>query len=95
MLRIDLKIIILKIDPISSPFLIESFFMNANIFDMFLFIFQHRLFLFHMILIGILNTLGQIFIYRMVNDFKQHFVPFVLTSRKIFTVLLSIVFYQH
>jgi drug/metabolite transporter (DMT)-like permease len=69
--------------------------MSTNVLDMFLFMIQHRLFAFHMILIGILNTLGQIFIYRMVNDFKQHFVPFVLTSRKILTVVLSIIFYHH
>jgi len=31
----------------------------------------------------------------MINNFKQHVVPFVTTSRKIFTVVLSIVFFQH
>ena len=35
------------------------------------------------------------FVYRMIKQFKQHFVPFVITTRKIFTVGLSIVFYNH
>jgi drug/metabolite transporter (DMT)-like permease len=48
-----------------------------------------------MVLMGVLSTIGQMFVYRMIKQFKQHFVPFVITSRKIFTVALSIVFYQH
>jgi drug/metabolite transporter (DMT)-like permease len=44
---------------------------------------------------GILSTVGQMFVYRMIKQFKQHFVPFVITTRKIFTVGLSIFFYHH
>jgi len=53
------------------------------------------MFLLHMFLMGTLSTIGQMFVYRMIKQFKQHFVPFVITSRKIFTVALSIMFYQH
>ena len=35
------------------------------------------------------------FVYRMIKQFKQHIVPFVITTRKIFTVVISIVFYNH
>lgn len=35
------------------------------------------------------------FVYRMIKQFKQHFVPFVITTRKIFTVGLSIIVYKH
>lgn len=38
---------------------------------------------------------GQFFVYRMIKQFKQHFVPFTISSRKILTVAISIVFYQH
>lgn len=31
----------------------------------------------------------------MIKQFKQHIVPFVITTRKIFTVIISIVFYNH
>lgn len=48
-----------------------------------------------MLAMGILSTLGQIVVYWMIKEFKQHFVPFVITTRKIFTVGLSIIFYSH
>ncbi len=42
-----------------------------------------------------LSAIGQIFVYRMIKQFKQHIVPFVTTTRKIFTVVISIIFYHH
>lgn len=42
-----------------------------------------------------LTGVGQIFVYRMIKQFKQHIVPFVITTRKIFTVVISIVLYNH
>lgn len=53
------------------------------------------MFLLHMSIMGALSAIGQMFVYRMIKQFKQHFVPFVITTRKIFTVALSIVFYHH
>jgi drug/metabolite transporter (DMT)-like permease len=48
-----------------------------------------------MLLVSVLTSVGQIFVYRMIKQFKQHIVPFVITTRKIFTVVLSIVFWGH
>ena len=48
-----------------------------------------------MLLMGVLSTVGQMFVYRMIKQFKQHFPPFVITTRKIFTVVLSIFWYGH
>lgn len=59
------------------------------------FILDHSYFAFHMALMGILSTFGQMFVYRMIKQFKQHFAPFVITTRKIFTVGLSIFWYGH
>lgn len=75
--------------------IIETIFLKISIVDMFVFIAQHRLFLLHLLLMGGLSTLGQMFVYRMIKQFKQHFVPFVITTRKIFTVGLSIFYYHH
>lgn len=47
------------------------------------------------IILSILSTIGQVFVYRMIKQFKQHIVPFVITTRKIFTVVISIIFYGH
>ncbi len=44
---------------------------------------------------AVLTSIGQIFVYRMIKQFKQHIVPFVITTRKIFTVVISIIFYNH
>ena len=48
-----------------------------------------------LLLLSILSGIGQIFVYRIVKEFKQHIVPFVITTRKIFTVVISIVVYKH
>ena len=61
----------------------------------FIFLYQHNKFLINLFLMGFLSTLGQIFVYRMIKQFKQHFVPFVITTRKIFTVGLSILWFGH
>jgi hypothetical protein len=31
----------------------------------------------------------------MIKSFKQHIVPFVITTRKVLTVCISLVFYRH
>ena len=46
-------------------------------------------------LIGLLQVLGQISIYFIVLNFKQHIFPLVSTTRKVFTVLLSIFIFNH
>ena len=63
--------------------------------EMIIFISQHKSILVDMMIIGVLSFLGQIFIYRLVKEFKQHIVPFIITTRKIFTVALSIGYYGH
>jgi len=63
--------------------------------DIVLFMWNHRLLSIHLLLYSLCAFVGQLFVYRMIKQFKQHFVPFVITTRKIFTVGLSIVWYQH
>ena len=35
------------------------------------------------------------FLYYLIKQFKQHVVPFIVTTRKLFTVIISIIFYKH
>lgn len=42
-----------------------------------------------------LSVLGQISIYFIILNFKQHMFPLISTTRKVFTILLSIYIYQH
>ncbi len=44
---------------------------------------------------SVLTFVGQIFVYRMIKQFKQHIVPFVVTTRKIITVGFSLIYFNH
>lgn len=44
---------------------------------------------------SVLTFVGQIFVYRMIKQFKQHIVPFVVTTRKIITVGFSLLYFHH
>ena len=51
--------------------------------------------IFDMLLLGGLQVLGQISIYFVITNFKQHVFPLISTTRKIITVLMSIFVYNH
>jgi len=68
---------------------------TGHFIPMMSFIFEHTRLMIDLLLIGVLSTFGQLFIYRLVKQFKQHIVPFIITTRKIFTVGLSIIYYKH
>lgn len=59
------------------------------------FMWEHPEFTIDLILMSFVSGLGQFFVYRMIKQFKQHFVPFTISSRKILTATISIVFYGH
>jgi drug/metabolite transporter (DMT)-like permease len=44
---------------------------------------------------AILAFIGHIFIYNMIKNFKQHIVPFVITTRKIISVGISMIYFKH
>lgn len=47
------------------------------------------------LVISVLQVVGQISTYYIVFKFKQHIFPLISTTRKMFTVLLSIVIFGH
>jgi uncharacterized membrane protein len=49
----------------------------------------------HMVALSILTFIGQMFVYRLIKEFKQHIVPFVVTTRKILTVGFSLIYFHH
>lgn len=59
------------------------------------FLSTHFFFTVHMVSLGVFSMVGQMFVYNMIKHFKQHIVPFVITTRKIFTVGLSIFYFKH
>jgi UDP-galactose transporter B1 len=48
-----------------------------------------------MLLFSLLNSLGQLAVYKMVNLFKQHIPAFVIATRKCFTVIVNIIIFGH
>ena len=63
--------------------------------DFFYYCLYHPDFVWDLLILSLSAFVGQLFVYRMIKEFKQHMVPFVITTRKIFTVGLSIVYFHH
>ena len=55
----------------------------------------HPLFVVHLLTMASLALIGHIFIYNMIKEFKQHIVPFVITTRKIISVGISMIYFRH
>lgn len=68
---------------------------TGQLFTSYTFATKHPEFVKDIVMTSILTSIGQMFVYRMIKQFKQHIVPFVITTRKIFTVVISIIFYNH
>lgn len=69
--------------------------LKNDIINAIIFCHSHPYVVLDLILIGLLQVLGQISIYFIVLNFKQHIFPLVSTTRKVFTVLLSIFIFNH
>ncbi len=63
--------------------------------DFIIYCIEHMNFTWDMLMVSVLSFVGQLFVYRMIKMFRQHIVPFVTATRKIFTVGLSIVYFKH
>ena len=44
---------------------------------------------------SVMSTIVQMFVYYLIQKFRQHIVPFIITVRKIFSVVLSILWFEH
>ena len=64
-------------------------------FQILAFLLLHPLSLIHLFALGVLSAVGQIVVFWMIKHFRQHIVPFIITTRKITTTLLSILFFHH
>lgn len=45
--------------------------------------------------LSVLNAVGQLFIYKMIKEFRQHVPPFVIAIRKCLTVIVNIIWFHH
>lgn len=56
---------------------------------------EHSELQFDLIYYSILNAIGQLAVYKMIKLFKQHILPFVVATRKCFTVIVNILYFGH
>lgn len=70
-------------------------FIDQSFFPFFDFIRDYPSAIKDIIIVGVLQVIGQISIYYVVANFKQHVFPLISTTRKIITVLVSIFYYGH
>ena len=59
------------------------------------FCYRHPAVIVDLLLVSVLQVVGQISIYYVVGNFKQHMFPLISTTRKVLTILLSIFIYDH
>lgn len=59
------------------------------------FFMDHDGLLLHMLCLSLTGAVGQIFVYWLITNFRQHVVPFIITTRKIMTVVISILYFGH
>jgi drug/metabolite transporter (DMT)-like permease len=60
-----------------------------------LFCVRHPAVLVQLVAIGCLQVTGQVSVYYVISNFKQHIYPLISTTRKIFTILVSILAFSH
>lgn len=60
-----------------------------------IFCINHPTVIIELFLIGLLQVVGQISVYYVISNFKQHIYPLISTTRKILTILVSIFLFGH
>lgn len=48
-----------------------------------------------LVLLGTLGAAGQVVVFWLVKLFRQHIVPFIITTRKLVTTLISVFIFHH
>ena len=68
---------------------------SFNLIPFFQYLIEHYLYFTYLFVMSLFNLLGQIYVYRLIKQFKQHVVPFIITTRKIITIVISVLFVGH
>lgn len=63
--------------------------------DFFKYFYYNQKCLWHFVFYGILSSMGELVIYWLLTIFRNNVVPFIVSTRKITTVLLSVIFFTH
>lgn len=69
--------------------------LSAQFLPIALYMVDHPEFSLDMLFMSVTTTVVQMFVYYLIQKFRQHIVPFVITIRKIFSVVISILWFSH
>lgn len=68
---------------------------STYLFKLATFLWEHDRLALDLTLVAILDTIGTVFIYRIIVLHKQHVVPMVCTIRKLMTSVVNIWYFKH
>lgn len=68
---------------------------TGNLMPLFHFSWNYPLFVLHLLSMAGLVFIGNIFVYRIIKDFRQHIGPFIITTRRIISVGISVIYFHH
>ena len=69
--------------------------LRMEFLPIFYFIYDHPTFAIDLVLNAGMSSVTQLFVYYLIQKFRQHIVPFVITIRKILSVVISILWFNH
>lgn len=69
--------------------------LRMEFLPIFYYIYDHPTFAIDLVLNAFMSSLTQLFVYYLIQKFRQHIVPFVITIRKILSVVISILWFHH
>ena len=76
-------------------FVLSSGIFTGEVYKQLRFCYRHPSVIMDIFLVSALQVGGQVAIYYVVANFKQHMWPLISTTRKVMTILLSIFIYKH
>lgn len=68
---------------------------SLQLIDIFIFLRDYQSICWDLLYLSLLNAIGQLVIYQMIKSFKQHVPSFVIATRKCFTVIVNILYFNH
>lgn len=80
-----------------STFIIAFIYsiLSLQIIEIFIFLRDYQSICWDLLCLSFLNSIGQLVIYQMIKNFKQHVPCFVIATRKCFTVIVNIIYFHH
>lgn len=84
-----------KVNRVSFLIALAFVILTGKIFSIWEMIWYFQGFAWDLFMLGFLNAIGQLFVYRMIKEYRQHIPAFTIALRKCLTVIINILWYNH